>query len=55
MDGNKRIALVISLLFFQLNDWKFSCAVDDLYATFMKLADGTLSEEALCAWFMEHT
>lgn len=54
VDGNKRTALVISLLFLQLNHFKLGCAPDDLYATFMKLADGTLSEEALCEWFTQH-
>ena len=55
VDGNKRTALVISLLFLQLNGWKISCSPDHLYETFMKLAEGSLSEENLCSWFVEHT
>ena len=55
VDGNKRTALVISLLFLRLNSWKLSCSPDDLYETFMKLAEGSLSEEDLCSRFVEHT
>ncbi len=55
VDGNKRTALVISLLFLQLNGWKISCSPDHLYETFMKLAEGNLSEENLGSWFVEHT
>lgn len=55
VDGNKRTALVISLLFLRLNSWKLSCLPDDLYETFMKLAEGSLSEEDLGSWFVEHT
>ena len=55
VDGNKRIALVISLLFLKLNRWELICAADDLYKTFMALADGTLSEADLSTWFADHT
>jgi death-on-curing protein len=55
VDGNKRTALVLSLLFLRLNDWQLNCSPDDLYETFMKLAEGSLSEENLCSWFVEHT
>ena len=55
VDGNKRTALVISLLFLNLNDWELICDADNLYETFMRLADGNLSEEGLSAWFSNHS
>ena len=55
VDGNKRTALVLSLLFLRLNDYTLRCSPDNLYDIFMKLAEGKLSEEQLCAWFVEHT
>ena len=55
VDGNKRTALVLSLLFLRLNDYTLSCSPDNLYEIFMKLAEGKLSEEQLCTWFVEHT
>jgi death-on-curing protein len=51
VDGNKRTALVISLLFLKLNHWELTCSADDLYKTFMALADGSLSETDLSTWF----
>ena len=54
-DGNKRTTLVISVLFLKLNQWELTCAADDLYKTFMELADGSLSEADLSAWFIQHS
>jgi death-on-curing protein len=51
VDGNKRTALVISLLFLKLNQWELTCTAEDLYKTFMSLAEGSLSETDLSAWF----
>jgi death on curing protein len=55
VDGNKRTALVISLLFLKLNQWELSCAADDLYKTFMELAEGSISETHLSAWFTRNS
>ncbi len=51
VDGNKRTALVIGVLFLKLNHWELTCSMDDLYKTFMALADGSLSETDLSTWF----
>ncbi len=54
IDGNKRTALVVSLTFLLRNGWEISVSKEDLYFTFLHLADGSLSEEELTAWFTKH-
>lgn len=54
IDGNKRTALVVSLTFLTLNGWKISAAKEDLYFTFLHLADGSLCEDELTNWFTAH-
>jgi death-on-curing protein len=55
VDGNKRTSLIISLLFLELNNWELLCDAENLYGTFMKLSDGSLSAEDLSAWFTKHS
>ena len=55
VDGNKRTSLIISLLFLELNNWELLCDAENLYGTFMKLADGSLTADDLSAWFKKHT
>jgi death-on-curing protein len=54
VDGNKRTALVVSLTFLDRNGWDIVALKEDVYFTFLHLADGTLSEEELTAWFTKH-
>lgn len=54
VDGNKRTALVVSLTFLDRNGWDIPAAKEDLYFTFLHLADGSLNEEELAAWFTKH-
>lgn len=54
VDGNKRTALVVSLTFLDRNGWDITASKEDLYFTFLHLADGSLSEEELAAWFTKH-
>ena len=51
IDGNKRVAFVVSMLFMTLNGWKVAASQDMLYATFRDLAAGKISEEQLVLWF----
>ncbi len=53
-DGKKRAAVVISLLFLALNGYDLAAPMDNRYLTFMALAEGSLSEQALADWFAEH-
>jgi death on curing protein len=54
VDGNKRTALVVSVTFLDRNGWDIVAAKEDVYLTFLHLADGSLSEEELAAWFTKH-
>ena len=51
IDGNKRTALVVSEAFLRFNGWKLVAPPEEKYLTFMRLADGSLTEEDLAAWF----
>jgi len=54
VDGNKRTALVVSLTFLDRNGWDLEASKADVYFTFLHLADGSLSEDELTAWFTKH-
>jgi death on curing protein len=54
IDGNKRTTLVVSITFLNRNGWDIEAPKEDVYLTFLHLAEGTLSEEALTAWFESH-
>ncbi len=54
VDGNKRTALVIAEGFLRLNGLKITAQPEDKYLTFLGLAEGSVSEEELAAWFREH-
>ena len=51
VDGNKRTSLVLSLLFLKLNNKTLTASQEDLYAVFMALAEGNVSEVQLAEWF----
>ena len=55
VDGNKRTALVVSLTFLRLNGLTLTASPEDRYATFLILADGSLSENDLTIWFTRHS
>jgi len=54
IDGNKRTANVVSEGFLYLNGWRIITSKEDKYFTFLHLADGSLSEEEMAAWFRAH-
>jgi death-on-curing protein len=54
VDGNKRTVLVVSLTFLERNGWDIVAPKEDVYFTFLHLADGSLSEEELATWFTKH-
>jgi death on curing protein len=53
VDGNKRTALVVSRTFLLLNGYNLDTSQEEKYLTFLKLAEGNLSEEELADWFNE--
>ncbi len=50
-DGNKRIALIASFLFVELNGVRMTATEADAAASFLALAAGELSEADLAKWF----
>jgi death on curing protein len=54
-DGNKRIALVIMVVFLELNGLAFTGTEADVVAAMIPLAAGRLSEGELAAWLRERT
>ncbi|MGJ8481435.1 type II toxin-antitoxin system death-on-curing family toxin [Sphingobium yanoikuyae] len=54
VDGNKRIAAVVSETFLLLNGHGVNATDAELVVAFMELAAGTLSEEELADWFRHH-
>lgn len=55
VDGNKRTACVVSLMFLQLNGIEISATDDELASVFEGIAEGTMSEAGLTQWFVENT
>ena len=51
VDGNKRTAFVVSLLFLALNGVRLAATDAQAILTFVALAAGDISEEALADWF----
>lgn len=54
VDGNKRIAAVVSETFLMLNGFGLAATDAELVVAFLELAAGTLSEEELADWFRHH-
>ena len=54
VDGNKRTALVVSLTFLDRNGWDIVALNEAVYFTFLHVADGSLTEDELTAWFTRH-
>lgn len=55
VDGNKRTAFTVSLMFLLLNGLEITASKEDRVLTFWNLADGSLSEDQLAAWFERNT
>ncbi len=55
VDGNKRTAFVVSVLFLDLNSIELTADEVDATTTFLALAAGELTEEQLTLWFADHS
>jgi death on curing protein len=53
VDGNKRTANVVSLLFLLKNGWRVEASDADMTIAFIALAAGELSEDELADWFRQ--
>lgn len=54
VDGNKRPAFVVSVLFLELNGVVFQGTEENVATTFLALGAGELDEEALAVWFAQN-
>lgn len=53
VDGNKRTATVVSLLFLLKNGLRIAASDADMTVTFIALAAGELTEDELADWFRQ--
>jgi death-on-curing protein len=53
LDGNKRTAYVVCRTFLLLNGLDLSASKEEKYKTFLRLAEGQLSEAELGAWIRQ--
>jgi death-on-curing protein len=54
VDGNKRIAAVISETFLTLNGYNLVATDAELVVAFLELASGDMSQEDVADWFRQH-
>lgn len=54
VDSNKRTAYVVSFLFLRMNGYTVNASHEEKYLTFLRLAEGLISEDDLASWFRAH-
>jgi death-on-curing protein len=54
VDGNKRTAYVVCRTFLKLNGQDLEASPEEKYLTFLRLAEGGLSEQQLASWIRDH-
>jgi len=55
VDGNKRTAFTLGVLFIELNGFQFMAPEPEAAVTFEALADSKIDELELAAWFMRYS
>ncbi len=55
VDGNKRTGYVVCRTFLELNGHALEATREEKYVTFLRLAEGGLSEGELADWIRDHT
>jgi death on curing protein len=54
VDGNKRTAYVVCRTFLKLNGRDLDAPQEEKYLTFLRLAEGRLTEQDLAGWIRDH-
>lgn len=54
IDGNKRTALIAARTFLLLNGRDLEASQEEKYQTFIRLAEGTISEQQLAYWIRQN-
>jgi len=55
IDGNKRVALVSSLIFLEINGYQFDCEDEILYNEIMNVAKGEIKKEELIEFYEKYS
>jgi death on curing protein len=55
VDGNKRVAFILMLIFLDVNGWNLTASEEEAYSAMMTLADGKLTKVQLASWLREHS
>ena len=50
VDGNKRTAFVVSVLFLEINGYRFAASEEDATQAVLGLADGSIDETSFIRW-----
>ena len=54
LDGNKRIGMLVMLVFLEVNGVYLDCTNEDVAAVGLAVASGRMDQEKLLAWIREH-
>ncbi|KKI51910.1 MULTISPECIES: type II toxin-antitoxin system death-on-curing family toxin [Christensenella] len=54
VDGNKRAGIMAMLSFLEINEIKIDCEDDDLIHIGLRIAAGTMNDEELLSWLLDH-
>ncbi len=54
IDGNKRTEYVVSFVCSRMNGYTVDASHEEKYLTFLRLAEGIMSEDQLARWFRDH-
>jgi death-on-curing protein len=55
VDGNKRVAFILMVIFLERNGWDLRAKEEDAYPTMIDLASGKLTKRALAVWLKNHS
>ena len=55
IDGNKRIGILVMISFLEINGIEISCTDEELIALGLGLADGSISDNDLLIWIINHS
>ncbi|MHA1519477.1 MAG: type II toxin-antitoxin system death-on-curing family toxin [Promethearchaeota archaeon] len=55
IDGNKRIGILVAIIFLNLNGYKFSPAKGEIFSFTMRVAEGKSNYKEIKIWFGENS
>lgn len=55
IDGNKRIGILVMITFLEINGVEVTCTDEELITLGLGLADGTIDDEDLLNWTIDHS